>query len=362
MSFWKKIGWLARDPAPEAQRIRRAIKIAILVVLFAGLFWMIPIQQVIQAILNAKPAGVVIGCILGMVGTLLMGVEMEPLTRKQGIQHNLWEITEINLAVKFYNQFTPTALVGTGLRWYRLAQPGNKIAQAFAAMAFYRLVETFLTFALGLGFWLASGHQNGYVSVGWMVAVIIAIILFWIVLTRYSLPLYNRLKAHSAGLLEQPLVKPFSRKLEKLLAAISAYADIPAWDLFVVVGAGAASVFAGVASGTSMARAVGIDIGFMQMGWIQAIVLTATQLPFAVAGGVGIRDVTLVALLSTFGISPELALAYSFLLLIRGVVISLFGGVWEGLRALKIRETPAAAAPAVTPPTGESSGAATKES
>jgi len=43
----------------------------------------------------------------------------------------------------------------------------------------------------------------------------------------------------------------------------------------------------------------------------------------------------LVLMLSLYGIEPGLALAFSFLFFIRGVFVSLIGGLFEAVRALR---------------------------
>ncbi len=328
--------WYLRGESTTAQRARRITKILLLLALFLILFNIVPIDEVIRAILSADPFYLLIGLALSFASTALTAVEMEPLTRNQGIRHNIWQILEINLAVKFYSQFTPTTLVGSGLRWYRLAQPGGKAAESLAALAFFRSLETFLTLTTGLAFWMLAGQVKSLgADLFWIVVIVLGIILSWIVVTRKSIPLYEWFKAHGGQFLERPLWRPLTRRMEKFLLAVSAYAHMPALDLLLAVFAGVASVMCGILSGTVLAQAVGIDIGFLEMGWIQAVVLFTTQLPFAVAGGLGIREVTLVALLATYGVGAELSLAFSFLLFVRGVIISLTGGITEGIQALR---------------------------
>lgn len=328
--------WYLRGESTAAQRARRITKILLLLALFIFLFWIVPVYKVVQAILAADPLYLLIGLVLSFASTALTAVEMEPLTRNQGIRHNLWQILEINLAVKFYSQFTPTTLVGSGLRWYRLSQPGGKVAESLAALAFFRSLETFLTLTTGLAFWMLAGQVKSLgANLFWIIVVILGIILSWILVTRKSIPLYEWFKTHGGQFLERPLWRPLTRRMEKFLVAVSAYAHMPALDLLLAVFAGVASVMCGILSGVVIAQAVGIEIGFLEMGWIQAVVLFATQLPFAVAGGLGLREATLVALLATYGVGAELSLAFSFLLFVRGVIISLTGGITEAVRALR---------------------------
>lgn len=323
------------DDGKEMQRLRRWVKILLLLALFAGLFWIVPLDQVVQQIFSADPLLLLIGMVLGFLSTALTAAEIEPLTRNQGIRRSIWQILEINLAVKFYSQFTPTTLVGSGLRWYRLAHPGNKAAESLAALAFFRVLETFLTISTGLVFWILAGQEHVQANLGWLGLAIAAILAGWYIATRKSLTMYAWLKSHGASFLESSRWRPVGRRIEKYLSALSAYASMPALDLLAAVGAGVLSVLTGIGSGLYLANAVGIDIGYLDMGWIQAVVLLTAQLPFAVAGGLGLREVTLVAVLGAFGVGAELALAFSLLLFGRGLLISLLGGALEGLRALR---------------------------
>jgi uncharacterized protein (TIRG00374 family) len=344
MHVRQTIGWFFASKTPGAQRARRLVKLLVLLVLFAAIFWMVPLKDVVQAIRAADPALLAVGMGLGFVSMFLSAVELEPLTRNQGIRHNFGRILLINLSVKFYTQFMPTTLVGSGIRWYRLAQPGGKVAESLAALAFFRALETFLTLAIGLGFWLMSGKRGFQVNVFWLVALIITLILGWVLITRYSLPIYRWFTSRATRIVEKPWIRPVVRYLEKFLGAVSTYAEIPALDLLLAVSAGIASAFTAIFSGTVLARSIGIEISFVDMGWIQAVILFATQLPFAVAGGLGIREVTLIAILSTFGVSAELALALSFLLLLRGFLLGLVGGIIEAIELFHTKRSTSAGA------------------
>jgi uncharacterized protein (TIRG00374 family) len=334
MQLTQPIRWFLQSNTLEARRTRAFVKLALLIGLFVALFWVIPVEQVIQALLNADPGLLATGMALGFLSTALTAVEMKPLTKNQGIEHGVLSILAINLAVKFYSQFMPTSLVGSGLRWYRLSQPGRKIAESLAALAFFRVLETFLTIAIGLGFYLASDQTIFQLSTGWMILLLLGIILAWIVITRYSLPLYgwftNQLTPHLPA-----YAGPLIRRVEKFFKAISAFAEIPAPDLLLAVSAGAASTLSGIASGTVLAQSLRIDISFIEVGWILALVQLLTQLPFAAAGGLGIREVTIVALMASLGIGAELALALSFLLFVRGILIAVTGGIVEAIWLLR---------------------------
>jgi uncharacterized protein (TIRG00374 family) len=337
MQISRSIKWFLRSAEPQAQRARQITRIIIVLGLFIILFWIIPLGKVIQAIRATDARLFAIGFVFGLVTVFLTSLQMLPLTRKQGINRNVFQIFAINLSVKFYLMLTPTTLVGSGVRWYRLAQPEGKVVEAFVALAFFRLFETFLTLVMGLGFLLLSVQGAIQVSIGWIILLILTIVFIWVLITRLSLPIYRWLRVRAGTLTDRPYLQPVLDSLEKVLSTASSYADMPARGLFLMIGSGILSALAGITSGLFLAEAVGINLNFLEMGWIQAAVSLASQLPFTVGEGLGVREVTLVAVLSLFGINAANALAFSFLIFIRSALIALVGGILEAIQALRTR-------------------------
>jgi len=327
--------WFVKSDEPRAQRVRRIVNLIIVLGLFIAILWIVPVRSVIQALSKTNPVFFTIGVVLSLGAIFLTSVLMKPLLNNQGIKRNIFQIFRINLTVKFYLLLMPTTLVASGVRWYRFAQPEGKVAESFVALAFFRLFDIFLTLTMGLGFLLISTQQRYQISIVWLALLILFIIIFWVVITRYSLPLYKWFRTHARNILDRSLLQPVLRIIEKLLFSASSYANMPVGGLLLVMSAGISSALVGVASGVFLARSIVIDLGFMDLGWVLAIVSLAAQLPFTIMEGLGIREVTLVAVLSIFNISTEQALALSFLIFSRGVIIALIGGVNEALFAIR---------------------------
>ncbi len=73
------------------------------------------------------------------------------------------------------------------------------------------------------------------------------------------------------------------------------------------------------------ARSLGLHVGFMYMLWCVSAVVICNYLPVSIMG-VGIRDVTLIYLLSTRGVGAEAAVFVSTLILVSLVLQALIGG------------------------------------
>ena len=96
--------------------------------------------------------------------------------------------------------------------------------------------------------------------------------------------------------------------------------------------------------------ALHIAKGFTTMAADLGVTGRRVKAGFAVAGGLGIREFTLVAILSTFDVSPELALAFSFLLLLRNLTLSLLGGVAEAFDFFGVKRLSEAPRPEIKEP------------
>jgi len=337
MKLLNQLRWLLLDRDPRAQRIRRALKILLLAALFLALFWVIPVQSVLRSILSADVLLFLLGYGLSVVLVFFSTLELEPLARNQGIHKSLATLLEINLGIKFYLLFASSGLVGSGIRWYRLSQPEGKSAEAFVVVMFYRLLDNFLIIVLGMGFWLLSGRQAVEISIGWIAALVFLLVFLWFAVTRWSWAVFIWFKSRAGFLWEKKLTRGLMGLAEKLLLAVRAYAGMPLLDLLLALFAGIAAQLIGVAANLFIARSVGIQLSFLELGWITSVVNLATELPFAVAGGLGIREVTLLAILPTFGISGEVILAYSLLLFARTVLVGLTGGALEAFQTLRAK-------------------------
>jgi len=330
--------WLGRDASPAVRRWRRVLKIALLIGLFAGLFWLVPIQDVFQSLLSADPFLLALGMALALLVIFLDAVQFKILIRRSEINLSVIKILVINLTTKFYLLFMPGDLVGGGMRVYKLYQHDIQALDSLAAVAFDRLLETFLLIFLGLGFWFAAGQQSLQFNAGVVSILLLGAIALWLIGSRLSLCLLDWLETGKHPALQRPGWQSLYRKLARGLSLIKAYARFPFWEMSLYLAIGILRQLIDILSFLILARAIGIDqLTFMQMGWIRSVVLLAALLPFAFAGGVGIREASLVGMFTLYAIGGNLAIALGLLLFARTLLYGLIGGVIEAIDALRMK-------------------------
>lgn len=334
MNVSAKLRWFILDKSAPARRTRQRVKIAFLVILFIALFWVIPIERVFRAMISASLSLLLIGVIVQIPSTFLNALELKLIINNQGLTLSAIQVWIINLEIKFYTLFMQGTLAASGIRWYKFSQKDNKPAEALASVAFYRLLGTFLSIAMGLAFWALNSNKPFRMNALLLFGLLIAITVFWIGITRLSLPLLSWINQHFAQIIERPGWKTLHDITEKMLLAVAAFKDFSGWELFQVILVGICQQLVSALSNYFFALSIGITLPLKDIIWISSVVVLVSQLPIAIAGGFGVREASLVALMASFGVSGEQALAYSFLLFFRNVFLSLVGGLLELFQTL----------------------------
>jgi len=335
MKFTKPLQWLGSDASPTAKRALQLLKLAIVLVLFIVIYWIVDFDKILKVLAGANLYYVGAGFIVYIGSIYLTALQFKILAKQEDIILSVNQVAAINLSIMFYLLFLPGTFLGSGLRWYKVSQARGKPTESLAAVAFNRLYDLFLIGVFGLGFWIISGQNNTQTYAVGLVVILLLIALLWIGITRISVPISIWVGFAIERTSQGTLIRSGLEKIQKLLSAIAVYGEISAGDLIALVIVGAARLLVGLVVYILLARSVGINLPVTDMGWIRSVVLLFAFIPFTIAGGLGIREIGLIAMLSAFGISAEVAVAFSILLLGLTVFYGLVGGVIEAIDAIR---------------------------
>ena len=306
------------------------LKLIIVAGFFVALLLIIDFRELLDTLLSIDVWLFLAGFLLIIPVELLNTYQQYSLMRLQGIRIDYFSLIKINLSIKFYLLFLPGAFVGSGMRWYRVSQPEGKRAETLAAIAFNRVFEIFLIVIFGISFYLVSGDQDNENLLPGLLVLATGISLLWLILTRLSRVMYTWIKKATAGRTLSSLAGFFYHSVVKLLEAAGNYQDIAFGRLFLLISLGLIRLLIGLLSFYLIALSVEIHIPFADMGWIRSVMMITLILPLSIAGGLGIREASLIVLLSTFGVPAESSLAFSILIYLRQVILGIVGGAVEG--------------------------------
>ncbi|HEX9706630.1 MAG TPA: lysylphosphatidylglycerol synthase transmembrane domain-containing protein [Steroidobacteraceae bacterium] len=287
----------------------------------------IPMHDVLATLQSARTTWFVGGFAIVGATTLLAALQMRAILATQGMPFSVWQVAGINLITNFYGLFLPSSLAGGVIRWHHFSTPEGKRAQALAAIIFSRGVEVVTMLGYGIVFWyFANSKVSSASAVAAMIVTLTAVV--FIVLLSVSQAPHAMLRA---ALTRLPLARHI---LERILRVSTCLVDFGRCgrrhQLRILLLCIVRNAFA-VAAFICFARALNIAVPAVDLGWVRAVVDLVLIIPISIAG-LGVRDASLVAMLSPLGVPSAVALALSFLLLAVSLFVALLGGLVEGWR------------------------------
>jgi len=291
------------------------------------IFTIIPLTEVISSITSADLSYIMIAFLMVFISLFIAAYQMKLLTDKQGMSLSLRNIFEINIITRFYSLFLPGSLSGGVIKWYKLSKFDNKPAQALISLAFNRLIGTIMLVLLGILFWAFDvPFGSDYMIVLLLIAVLIGLLVTHFLVfdeTLFSL-LHARLSRVDLSFVPRLL----RNKVNKLLHSITQYHTLSRGLLVYIYSLNLIGHLLGILSFYLFALSLGIDLSFINVGWIRSIILIITMLPVSISG-LGVREGALIILLHPYGISATDAVALSFLLFTRTIMVGGVGGLLE---------------------------------
>jgi uncharacterized protein (TIRG00374 family) len=291
------------------------------------LFTAIPFSEVIKSIALVKVSYIIIALLIMAFTIYLEAYRMKILTDKQGILLSTNQVIDINLITNFYGLFLPGSLAGGAIRWHKLSRPHNKWMEAFTSIAFNRLTGTIVLVKVGILFWvLDAKSRSNYVIGSILFAILSGLIITYFLVFDEKLSCFFQRYTRKINLTLVPGI--IRRKISKLLISTGQYHNLSRSLLLYIFGLSLTSHLLGILTFYLFALSLGINVSFVNIGWVRSFILIVTMLPVSFAG-LGVREGTLIFLLQPYGVSTTDAVALSFIILARTLLLGGIGGLFE---------------------------------
>jgi uncharacterized protein (TIRG00374 family) len=324
----------------------KAWRLGFTVVSLALLVWMIDPAEIVATLGSANLSYLMLGLCISAVATLIAARVFQQILTIRRVDTPYRTVLAANLAGDFYALTLPLGLaVGGAIRLLRLGHDRQSMSGVLAAIVASRLLEMFLqlSFALLAVFWLlnrlpspaawASGLALAVFSVGCMyVAIFHRVSRRWaVLLIKLSLPKRSR----------------FAHTVRRVLARINRVRAMGFGFHVQILATGALRHLLGAVAFLAFAAAVNAELTITESLWVRGVTGIAMLLPLSVAG-LGLREISYVALLGLFGIAPAAALAMSLMVFLTLLLNGAVGGLIElsgALRPTARSGSPSAKAP-----------------
>ena len=309
-------------------RVRRVIsswpvRLLITCGLLAAVLSRVDVEELRRGLAQARPVPFLAALVAVLFMRVFAAARMCAVLHRQLFELSLVKVFAINLRTAFVSFFLPGHLAGGVVRWQLLTRQGAGRVDALTAIGFDRLSDFSALLLTGFICSLLSRDSSTPGLVPLLLGLVLAgtLMLQLVVLSEKFFAASHAIGSR-LGLLKWTWS---ARAFEKLAVSISAFRGLPAGYQLRIWGWSLASNITGLAFYYWLARAAGLGLGLFELGWVRSAITTLGMLPLTLAG-LGVREGAMISLLAPYGVTPVVAVTFSLLLFLTGVVVALAGG------------------------------------
>lgn len=314
------------------------VKLAISAALVSYILWRVPWPEIRSSLVSARPWAVGLAIILSVPVVWLLTLQMKLLFDAVGGRLSTATVLLVNLTTEFYAFFLPGYALAGALRWYRFTKRGIPSIPALSVLVYNRLISVTCVALTGVLFlWLDPPPQHTSLLASLLVGTFLVVLALHVLAFRPALALnIGDLASRKAG---PTLAGRIAGRLAELSQATQTLGSLPAAGRLTIYRVCLVRQVISIATFHAFAVALSLGISPVNSGFARAVAILLTLIPVSFAG-IGVREGGLIYVLTRFGVAPASAVAFSFLLLGRDLLIRLVGGVLELRLHLQARSRP----------------------
>ncbi|MEK7662212.1 MAG: lysylphosphatidylglycerol synthase transmembrane domain-containing protein [Patescibacteria group bacterium] len=302
-----------------ASIFRLMLKITVSLAFLLFIFSKVDVKEIFSSFVSFHPLSIFSAVILSVAALSVAAVKWRILIP----EYSFSELFRLTFAGQFYSLVLPGQVFGETAKAYRLALGSSDAPRIVASVLFDKITGILGLLIVSFGGALFSDFSRASIILVTMGIAIFVTLVFLAVLFKTR-----------GG---EKLLLFFNKtgKISKLLEFYGFlkiyFNDIPVFVRSVIFGI--LFQLLAVSITAILAFSLGIDVSFADMSWVFGFVSLALLIPITF-GGLGLREVSFVALLALLGTAPILATALSLSVFSVQTIMALVGGLFE-LSALR---------------------------
>lgn len=295
------------------------VKAAISIVVLSLIFYFVPISNVLGIILVADPVWVFAGTVLLVLLRVLTSIRMQVIANTQGLNTNSLMMMRIVFTSTFYNLLAPGALAGGAVTYLKYRQQSVESIAAMANIYANKSIQLLVVLLSAPLFWLIDKNFNPSIITGYALVMVIGFgFAFALFFGRFGN--LRWLDSHGQSVVH--------RALMELCRQIGKIGQISHMTIFYLVILSAMhSLFAALGI-LCFGEALDIELGLVSILWIYSVVYLLGILPISVSN-IGVREASMIMLMSPYGVSMTEATAWSVLMYSGTLSCALIGMLFE---------------------------------
>jgi len=291
------------------------------------------IRSALEIIKSVNKPLLILSLSTHIFGIWITAVRWNTLLGTQKVKLGTTTLTLTVLIGFFFNNFLPTSIGGDVFRTYDAAKKANIPIETSASIIIVERfsgvisASTYAVIALFLGF-TAIGNRSFIIPV--IIFFIICIIIAFLILNPSILrlnKLINKIK----------FLKKVKEKLANVYFTFLSFKKFK-WVLVRVLIYSFLLQFAVILNYFLAAKSLGIDLNLTAFIFIVPVVTIIAMVPISI-GGIGIRENTLVFIITAMGVGSEQAAICALLIFLMLIFIGIIGGITYSVRPNYIKHS-----------------------
>lgn len=291
------------------------------------------IRSALEIIKSVNKPLLILSLSTHIFGIWITAVRWNTLLGTQKVKLGTTTLTLTVLIGFFFNNFLPTSIGGDVFRTYDAAKKANIPIETSASIIIVERfsgiisASTYAIIALFLGF-TAIGNQSFIIPV--IIFFIICIIIAFLILNPSMLrlnKLINKIK----------FLKKVKEKLANIYFTFLSFKKFK-WVLVRVMIYSFLLQFAVILNYFLAAKSLGINLNLTAFIFIVPVVTIIAMVPISI-GGIGIRENTLVFIMTAIGVGSEQAALCALLIFLMLIFIGIIGGIIYSIRPHYIKHS-----------------------
>ncbi|MBP7053700.1 MAG: flippase-like domain-containing protein [Phycisphaerae bacterium] len=310
--------------------LRLAVTAGLLVWVFSqqnvrGQFW--------QAARTVRWECLILVWLLTLLYFWVSSIKLRIILRQQGIHAGVGIIFGASAIAALYSMIVP-GILSTAAKWYVLEKDTGKGSAVFSSMLYNQLSITVIVLAFGLTGIIVTNPISVVLSDTtrpWVLPVTAGLLLAGIVVTTLLLlnPRTGGPMVRASLFWLRPLPAAVRQRVQKVSEQIAVFQSAPVrFHAKIAMITFLASCVIGVLVYVGSARAANIHVPLGVLVWVSSIIYVLGRLPISLAN-LGVREVTLVGFLASYGVEKPGALLMSMILFSTSVLMAIIGAGYQ---------------------------------
>lgn len=305
------------------------LKLAFLCLILIWILRAVDIKEAINLILKINLLYFFIAILINNLSTVILTIKWKKLSAPLKTKATFLELLKLNYISMFYSMFVPGQASGELIKGLKLAKKEDSHEKVWVPIFIDKITNLLITFIIGLVAVIYDNtlRQNKeFVLILFLITLLLCLVTVVLFSENTQGIIANILNSFK---INKSITKHFSLSyFEEYKKHNFLMLETFIWSLFIKLPHIFCFYF--------LALCLRIDLNLIQSAWLFSLVSIASLLPISFSG-FGVREGTVLVLLSQVGIPNSAALSLSMLIFLISLVAGLIGGVIELFSGIKLK-------------------------